>query len=227
MTPPNTDKTSNKNDEDDEKGRDSPKLVQDTKKRVVEADKSGKKQADGAARNDPSGSGHSSQGGNMVAKNINNDKSANATAVSAGPSKDIKTSDAKPNTNGDAPASRPTLPELGDIGQRVTRSALRRGRPRRNRALSVDPPEKLAAENDMMEMLQSINTSMANSELQLAKFENDVILSLNAKLSEIKNTYDSNVVELQTGLIGHEDHIKFCIPNLMLSILKRLIWKYL
>ena len=193
VTPPNADKTTKDNAKDGKGDNCNPKLVQDLKKRVVEAEKS-------------VGSTVRGEGSNMADQNKNLDNTVNATVVSAPPIEN-KTAEGEPQHIN--PANTARAKGLPDTSQRVTRSAVRRGRPRHQRGLSVDPPsEKQDSDDDMMQMLQSINSSMANSQIQQARFENNIMASLDTKLSEIKNVYDSNVNTLRADLKSHGKELK-------------------
>ena len=209
VTPPNADKSTNVGAKNGKDIQCSPKLVQDTKKRVVEANKGENAGDIDAAGNDPDGSGQTKEVNNMADLNKNTGKAASATAVSANDIKSTASAIPVNDQQGEASIDTPKTTGIPESGQRVTRSAVRRGRPRRSRGLSVDSPaERLATEDNMMEMLQTINSTMANSELQRARFENNIMVSLDTKLSEIKNLCDSKVDALQTDLKSHDDQIK-------------------
>ena len=214
VTPPNTDKALNENGKDGKKNPCSPKLVQDTKKRVVEADNTVKPDASGHAGNDPVRSGQPGQGINMADQNKNISETPSVAAVSADPIQNIAASVASNEPEGNIPLPMSDVDNGNGKNQRITRSALRRGRPRRSRAVSVDPlDERIDAEINVMEMLKSINTSMASSEIQRTRFENNIISSLDTKLGEIKSAFSSNVDMLQTNITKHEDQISLLNSN--------------
>ena len=204
VTPPNADKDTKNCPSTKQGEKVSPKLVQDLKKRVVEIDLLSTLNANEDTRNDHGGSGQQGHQNKMADQSNNKADMTGKPAVAPILSGATETKPAKkPTTDDQDNANKPTEP-IVKPDQRITRSAVRRGRPRRLRALSVDPPaNREDTEEGLMSMLKDIQTNMSNSSLQNVRFEHNVISSLDTKLGELKHQYDASVGKLQTDMDGH------------------------
>ena len=208
ITPPNTTKPTGSEDKPENVSSSSPKLIQDVKKRVVVIEDECETKAKKPTGYDPKRSGDSGQQTNMAAQNENNTETAKTKAISSNPEGTVNAPLPANEVDGNNNVPQPANDPVSDISQRVTRSAVRRGRPRRLRGLSVDPPiDRISTEDGMMKMLQNIQTNMSNNSLHIAKFESNLISSIDSKFCEIKNLYDSNIVKLQSEVGENSERI--------------------
>ena len=197
-TPPNTNESSKGDSSTSKDIVTSPKITQDIKKRVIEVQDDVVKSVPDAAGSDPVRSADPVNSGNMAAVNNNIVEPATKRTVPSNPVKPLDLKSLSLNAN-------KKVETLPDLGQRITHSAVRRGRPRRSRALSVDPPiEEMDTDSSMMQMLHAIKTNMSTSQINQARFENNMISSLDSKLGEFKSLLDSNVSKLQSDVDKHD-----------------------
>ena len=210
-TPPATVTATGKLKDGEEKMTVSPKRIQDLKKRVVEVDEDGsikKTDENNETGNDPPTSGHDPDKSKMAIQNKNKPPIGQAVGVQA-PDKPPKPSQADANNSNEGAVNKPDVGEEGaaaDISKRVTRSAVRRGRPRR-RGLSMDPP--LSREpDDVMQVLLNIQEKMSNAQIEREHFKNATITSIDDKFQDIKHSFHSSVQNIQSDLKTHADFLK-------------------
>ena len=201
--------------EGEEEMRISPKLTQDLKKRVFEIDGDGNTKVNpenDTAGNDPATGGHDPNVSNMAAQSVNKPAIGQAVGIKDVQPTEIQTQGHQPNET----VSRLIDPDLGeskepkepaiDISKRITRSAVRRGRPRR-RGLSLNPPVQTQSD-DMMQVLLNIQDRMEKAQIEREKFNNDTLTSIDIKFQDVKDSLSASVVNIKSDIKDQADILK-------------------
>ena len=186
----------------------SPKLTQDQKRRVFEVDDDGniKINENGAAGNDPTTGGHDPNTGNMADKTVNKLPIGQAVGVKETPKPTEEINQAKNEDTANQKTEGDCEPPV-DVSKRVTRSAVRRGRPRR-RGVSMDPPLP-NEQDDVMQVLLNIQERMANAQIEREKFNNDTLSSIDNKFQTVKDSVCASVSSIQSDMKNHGDMLTF------------------
>ena len=207
-TPLNTETVDKKQKEGDDDMSVSPKLIQDLKKRVVEIDEYGKIKSPNKSSdtgNDIRPQGHDPD---KMADHVNKPPIGQALGIKDVQKAGAKISQAETEGASNIQINAASVGELGaavDVSKRITRSAVRRGRPRR-RGLSMDPP--LSEPDDMMIVLLNLQEKMSNAQIEREQFNNATINSIDTKFQDVKNSFDASVQNIKFELSQQNDMLK-------------------